>query len=359
MQENNDMCYLLPYVTEDIFTMQTNTQQIGWHISSYNIPDLWKITQGEGVTVAIIDSGCDLEHVDLKSSLISGKNFVEENLSPEDASNHGTHVAGIIAANNNDYGIVGVAPNSKIMPLKVLNSFGMGSLDHVEKAIYYAVDNGADIITMSLGTRNPVEKIQKAMQYANDKKVVCFVAAGNAGSSRSLLYPAAYTECISIGAVDENSMRADFSCTGPNLDFVAPGVKIYSTVPKNSYAFLSGTSMSCPFVVGTAALVLSERRQYDKNAKIGIEEYREILKSNSLSIKNLDQNLDQQGKRFWQGMGIINPNEFEEWTKYRTIEEVKRELIVINDKLSLVKDKNLLNSIKPQFDLIASKILTN
>jgi subtilisin family serine protease len=270
-----------------------------------------------------------------------------------------THCSGIIAANNNDYGVVGVAPNCKIMPIKVLNSFGMGSLEHVEKAIYYAVDNGADIITMSLGARNPVENIKKAMQYANEKKVVCFVAAGNAGSTKNLLYPAAYSECISIGAVDENSMRADFSCTGPNLDFVAPGVKIFSTVPKNSYAFLSGTSMSCPFVVGVAALVLSERKQYDKNAKISIEEYREILKSNSLSIKNLDQNLDQQGKRFWQGMGIINPSEFEEWTKYRTIEEVKRDLIVINDKLTIIKDKALLDSIKPQLELINSKILTN
>ena len=78
-----------------------------------------------------------------------------------------------------------------------------------------------------------------------------------------------------------------------------------------------------------------------------------------MSIKNLDQNLDQQGKRFWQGMGIINPSEFEEWTKYRTIEEVKRDLIVINDKLTIIKDKALLDSIKPQLELINSKILTN
>ncbi len=359
MSENNEFCYLLPYVKEDIFMMQASAQQVGWHVSSYNIPELWKITQGENVTVAVIDSGCDLQHIDLLSSLVPGKNFVEENLPPEDAGEHGTHCSGIIAANNNDYGVVGVAPNCKIMPIKVLNSFGMGSIEHVEKAIYYAVDNGADIITMSLGARNPVENVRKAMQYANEKKVVCFVAAGNAGSTKNLLYPAAYSECISVGAVDENSMRADFSCTGPNLDFVAPGVKIFSTIPKNSYAFLSGTSMSCPFVVGTAALVLSERKQYDKNAKISIEEYREILKSNALSIKNLDQNLDQQGKRFWQGMGIINPNEFEEWTKYRTIEEVKKQLLIINDKLSIIKDKALLQSIKPQIELINSKIISN
>lgn len=357
MEENQDCFYLLPYVKEDIFHMQSSAQQIGWHISSFNLPELWKITEGEGVTVAVIDSGCDLSHPDLVENLVEGKNFVEEGLPPEDSGEHGTHISGIIAAKNNNSGMVGIAPKCKIMPLKVLNSFGMGSVDNITKAIYYAVDHGADIISMSLGARNPVDKVKEAIIYANSKKVTCFVAAGNAGSTKQLLYPAGYSECISVGAVDENSMRADFSCTGPNLDFVAPGVKIYSTVPKSSYAFLSGTSMACPFAVGAAVLVLSERRQVEPGAKIDIEEFRLILKSNSLEIKNLDANLDQQGKRFWQGMGIINPNEFEEWVQYRTIEDLKKELLVINDKVSLIKNTKLLKNLKPHLDLIVSKII--
>jgi len=357
MNENQECFYLLPYTVEDIFTMQSSGQQLGWHISSFNLPEVWKITQGEGVTVAVIDSGCDLTHPDLVNNLVPGKNFVEEGMPPEDSGQHGTHVSGIIAASLDNAGMVGIAPKAKIMPLKVLNSFGMGSIDNVAKAIYYAVDNGADIITMSLGARNPVDKVKEAILYANSKLVTCFVAAGNAGSTKQLLYPAAYTECISIGAVDENSMRADFSCTGPNLDFVAPGVKIYSTVPKSSYAYLSGTSMACPFAVGTAALVLSERRTIDPKAKIEIDEYRTILKSNAMEVKNLDQNLDQQGKRFWQGLGIINPNAFEAWVQYRTIEELKRDLLVINDKISLIQNKKLLNSLKPHLEMINSKII--
>lgn len=357
MEENNEMVSLLPYTVEDVFSMQSTGQEVGWHISSYNLPEVWKISQGENVTIAVIDSGCDLTHPDLKENLVEGINFVEVGLPPEDALNHGTHVAGIIAANNNDDGMVGVAPKSKIMPIKVLNSFGMGTIDSVAKGIRWAVDHGADLITMSLGSRNPTQSVKDAIDYANSKCVTCFVAAGNAGSSKQLLYPAAYTDCISVGAVDEKSMRADFSCTGPNLDFVAPGVKIYSTVPKSSYAYLSGTSMACPFVVGVAALVLSEKRSIVPNAKICIDEFRNILKSNALDIKNLDINLDQQGKRFWQGVGIINPSKFEEWVQYRTAEEIKKEFLVISDKISLIKNKELICSLKSYYDLIKSKIV--
>lgn len=355
MEDQDDMCQLLPYTKEDVFSMQSSSQYLGWHISSFKLNELWNLTKGEGVTVAVIDSGCDLTHIDLENNLVTGKNFVEPDLPPEDALEHGTHVSGIIAANDDHQGMVGIAPKAKIMPLKVLNSLGMGSVDNIAKAIVYAVDNKADIITMSLGARNPVPKVKEAIEYANSKSVTCFVAAGNAGSTKQLLYPAAYTECISIGAIDENCMRADFSCTGPNLDFVAPGVKIYSTVPKNSYAYLSGTSMAAPFAVGVASLVLAQRRQFEPDAKIGIEEYRKILKSHTLPIKNLELNLDQQGARFWQGMGIINPNEFEEWVQYRATSEIKTDLLKIKDKISMIKNERLLNDIKKYMESIQLK----
>jgi major intracellular serine protease len=357
MEEYNDMFYLLPYEKEDVFHMQDVGQNMGWQVMAFNIPEVWKITKGAGVTVAVIDSGVDLEHPDLKSSIIAGKNFVEVDQPPFDSGEHGTHCAGIIAATNNDFGVVGVAPEAKIMPIKVLNSFGSGKMEWVVDAIKFAVDNGADIISMSLGCRNPVDKVLEQIKYANSHNVVCFVAAGNAGSTKQLLYPAAYTECISIGAVDEKSMRADFSCTGPNLDFVAPGVKIFSTVPVSSYAYLSGTSMACPFAVGVAALVLSERRQQDPNAKLTIADYRQILSSNTISIKNLDANLDKNGAKFWQGMGIINPSEFENWVEYRNANAIKRELVVVNDKISMLKKKTVLADIKSQLDAMSSKII--
>lgn len=354
--EQDDIFRLLPYVKEEVMIPLSMTQTLGWHISAFDLPAVWKISQGENVVVAIIDSGCDLSHPDLKENIIDGKNFVEDGLPPEDSGEHGTHVAGIIAGTNNEFGIAGVAPKAKIMPLKVLNSYGMGTLEAVEKAIYYAVDNGADLISMSLGTRNPVPNIEKAIDYANSKSVTCFVAAGNAGSNKQLLYPAAYTSCISIGAVDEACMRADFSCTGPNLDFVAPGVKIYSTVPKSSYAFLSGTSMACPFAIAAAALVLSERRTIESSAKMSISEYREILKSNTIEIKNLDQTLDKDGKRFWQGMGIINPSQFSEWVDYRTVDEIKKDLLKISDRISMIKNKKLINELDKFVEIVSSKI---
>ena len=96
MSENQECFYLLPYTVEDIFTMQSSGQQLGWHISSFNLPEVWKITQGEGVTVAVIDSGCDLTHPDLVNNIVPGKNFVEESMQPEDSGQHGTHVSGII-----------------------------------------------------------------------------------------------------------------------------------------------------------------------------------------------------------------------------------------------------------------------
>lgn len=358
MSDNTDMFYLLPYEKEDIFEALTVGQQQGWQITAYDLPAIWKITKGEGVTVAIIDSGCDLEHPDLVPSLVTGKNFVEPEMAPFDGGCHGTHVAGILAANDDDSGIVGVAPNCKIMPIKVLNSYGAGKIEHVAQAIRYAVDQGVDLISMSLGCRNPVDSVLDSINYANEHKTVCFVAAGNAGSTKQLLYPAAYTECISIGAVDDKSMRADFSCTGPNLDFVAPGVKIYSTVPKSSYAFLSGTSMACPFAIGVAVLVLSEKRKDNPNIRLGIEDYRKILSTNTISVKNLDTNLDKNGARFWQGLGIINPTAFEEWVEYRTVEEIKSDMLKLSDKMSMIKKKHLLKDLGQYIDLMKSKIIS-
>lgn len=357
MNDKDNLFYLLPYEKEDLFMAQNVNQQMGWQITAFDLPKIWKYTQGESVTVAIIDSGIDLEHPDLVSNIVPGKNYVEDGMPPFDSGEHGSHVAGILAASNDDYGVVGVAPKCKIMPIKVLNTYGAGKIEWVADAIRFAVDNGADLISMSLGCRNPVDKVLESINYANDHKTVCFVAAGNAGSTKQLLYPAAYSECMSIGAVDENCMRASFSCTGPNLDFVAPGVKIFSTVPKSSYAFLSGTSMACPFAVGVASLILSEKRLSDPTVRLGIQDYRDIMKEKCLDIKNLDANLDKSGSKFWQGMGIIRPAEFEFWVEYRTVEEIKKDMIALGDKISMVKRKNLLADLHQNIDILKSKLV--
>jgi major intracellular serine protease len=316
---NEIECHLLPYIQEDVFQTLSDAQQYGWQITAFNLPDVWKYSQGEGVTVAVVDTGIQLDHKDLAGNILAGYNFVNDNNNPcneVEQEMHGTHVAGIVGANNNDSGVVGVAPKAKIMPLKVLDKNGAGNMSSVISAINYAVKNGADIISMSLGTRTPVPAVQDAIKEAAKNGVICFVAAGNAGASEQLLYPAAYSEVIAIGAVDENSMRANFSCTGPNLDFVAPGVRIFSTVPTNSYTYLSGTSQAAPFVAGIAALVLSSARKRDPKTKLYADDYRNIFKQNTMDVKNLQENLDAQGKKFWEGFGIIEPSKFKEWAAH-------------------------------------------
>ena len=154
-----------------------------------------------------------------------------------------THVTGILVAANNDIGMVGVCPKAKVMPIKVLNSKGSGSLLDVAKGVMWAADHGADIITMSLGSPIKVQEVRKAIQYAASKGIPTFVAAGNAGNTKEIFYPANYPETIAIGAIDQNFNRAKFSNTGSQLDFMAPGVDIFSTVPDNWYATLSGTCL--------------------------------------------------------------------------------------------------------------------
>lgn len=305
-------CCLFPYEVEEVISLQAAKQQIGWSISAFNLPNAWKHAQGEGVKIAVLDSGCDLNHPDLKHNLLPGKNFVNPRRPPQDDNQHGTHVTGIICAENNNLGMVGVAPKAKVIPVKVLDRNGNGSLLNVANGIRWAVNNGADIICMSLGAPRAVQQVRKAIQYAARKGVPCFVAAGNAGRTKEVFYPAAYPETIAIGSINKNFDRSSFSNTGKNLDFMAPGGKIFSTVPDDWYAFLNGTSMACPFAVGCGALVLGYKKRKPKIAKFPlktVEDYRNVFRKNTTSINNKQYG----GKHFFEGFGIIDPRKFIEW----------------------------------------------
>jgi subtilisin family serine protease len=305
-------CKLLPFEREDLLTIQEVKQAVGWEITAFNLPNAWKYTRGDGVKVAVLDTGVQLKHRDLSDNLMDGANFVNPRKSPDDdsVSGHGTHVAGIICAQNNEIGMVGVAPKCKVIPVKVLDKNGAGNLLNVAAGVRWAADNGADIIAMSLGAPKPVQQVRKAIQYAASKGVVTFCAAGNAGKTREIFYPAAYPETIGVGAVDENFDRANFSCTGDDLDFLAPGVKIFSTVPDNWYAFMNGTSMANPFMVGVAALVLSYKREKNLNIKLDTaEDYREIFRKYTTPTKQF------AGKKFFEGFGIIDARKFQDWVE--------------------------------------------
>ncbi|HAZ45447.1 MAG TPA: hypothetical protein DDW76_27940 [Cyanobacteria bacterium UBA11369] len=254
-----------------------------WGLDAIKAPEVWhQGYTGQGIVVAVIDTGVDYTHRDLDSNIwinpneIAGNNldddrngfvddvrgwdFVTDDSAPMDEEGHGTHVAGIIAAENNSFGTTGVAFNAKIMPVRVLGKTG-GSQSDIAAGIRYAVDNGADIINLSLGGDFTSAQEANAIRYAAQKGVVVVMAAGNESQSQPV-YPARYSTQfgIAVGAVNRNNQMAGFSnkAGATQLDYVvAPGVNIYSTWTGNSYGFASGTSMASPYVAGVAALTLS------------------------------------------------------------------------------------------------------
>lgn len=303
---------LLPYVEEPVFGMSTKSPQFfGWEIKKFNVDDIWQISQGEGVKVAVIDTGCDLEHEDLKDNLLDGKNFVQRNSSPQDKNGHGSHVAGTIAASNNGLGMVGVAPKAKIIPIKSLDDNGSGRPDWIADGIFYAADRGADIITMSLGSMGSTPVFERAINYAVSKGSVVFCAAGNSGPGVEIMFPARYDNTISIGAIDANLNRTNFTCSGESLDFLAPGHDIVSCIPGNRYSRMSGTSMSNPFVAGCAALLCSYYKSKNKESINHKNTYIQKMSKGAMHLTNPEYS----NQKKYEGYGIINPNSFKEWIK--------------------------------------------
>jgi subtilisin family serine protease len=295
---------LLPYKREDLFGITPETKQItGWEIEKFGIKQLWNQSQGDGVTVAVIDTGCDMGHEDIKNSIIDSINFVNSNEKANDVAGHGTHVASTIAAENNGTGMVGVAPKTKIIAVKALGDSGNGNLNDIAKAIKWSADRKVDFITMSLGSPNPAQLLESAIDYAASKGCIMFCAAGNSGKNTDVMYPAKYNHTIAIGAINERLERTDFTCSGDSLDFLAPGHNILGCVPGNKYALMSGTSMSNPFVVGCASLLLSYNKKHNKYKLNIAEDYINIFKQ---SAKDL-QNSQYKGIKKYQGYGILYP----------------------------------------------------
>lgn len=292
---------LLPHTREKVSGFYSNTGQVlGWEITKLQIDRQWIKSEGDGVVVSVIDTGCDLEHQDIISNLLPGKNFVHKNSSPFDDNGHGSHVAGTIAAENNGLGMVGVAPKAKIIPVKALDKNGEGNLNDIIDAIYWSADNKANFITMSLGSTSTHEAFKNAIDYANKKGSVVFAAAGNSGKDVDIMYPARYSNTIAVGAVDENFNRTHFTCSGPSLDFLAPGHNIFSLAPNNGYALMSGTSMSNPYAVGCAALLLSYDKKH-KNFRLNSHQrYISVLSTMTIPIRQHEFRNKQ-----YQGYGII------------------------------------------------------
>lgn len=239
------------------YALQWGLTQIQDH--DINAAEAWNFsTGGSDITIAIIDSGVDLDHPDLQAKIVPGYDFVNLDNFADDDYGHGTHVAGIAAAvSNNGLGITGVSWGAKIMPLKMLGASGTGTTFDLAKAIYFAVDNGAQVINMSLGASCGTgwPDVEDAVDYATAKGVLLIAAAGN--NKPTVFCPGAIAGVMAVGATNANDVRASFSNYGPELEVVAPGVDIYSSVMGGGYDIKSGTSMAAPFVAGLAALLRS------------------------------------------------------------------------------------------------------
>jgi serine protease len=266
-----------------------------WAMTRLKAESIWPVSQGAGVTVAVIDTGVAPEP-DLAAQLLPGYDWITGSAGgTADGQGHGTHVAGIIAAvAGNDVGVAGLAPEVKILPLRALDDMGSGYQSNIATAIIYAADHGANVINLSLGGSSTSSVMSDAVGYAQSRDVVVVAAAGNSKTDgNAVSYPAAYPNVLAVGATDANDAVGYFSNTGSYLKLAAPGVQIVSTYP-GGYAVESGTSMASPYVAAAAALVRSAAPTLSATA----------------TAAALTSTATDRGAKGWDdlfGSGIVNP----------------------------------------------------
>jgi subtilisin len=242
--------------------------------------------RGAGVSVAVLDTGIDYTHEDLDDNYRGGYDFVFNDADPFDDStrSHGTHVAGIIAAEDNDpdKGVIGVAPEADLYAVKVLDGGGFGLLSWIVAGIEWSVINGIDIVNMSLEGL-PFESLKAACDSAYDAGVLLVAAGGNTNGG-AVRYPAAYDSVIAVTGTDADNIKAYFSPIGPEVELAAPGVDILSTIAGGGFNVLSGTSQAAPHVAGTAALFLASNPEDMNGDGFVNDEIRQKLQMTAMDL---------------------------------------------------------------------------
>jgi subtilisin len=262
------------------------SQSLPWGIDRIDSDQSWNITKGAGINVAIIDSGIDANHPDLEQNIKGGINFVVQRgkVNPNkwnDDNGHGSHVAGIVAAVDNEIGVVGVAPQANLWAIKALDRRGSGYLSDLIDSIDWSInthldtnqDNNIHVINMSLSFSESYGEsdfplLSSAINTAKNAGIIIIAAAGNSGIN--VAYPASDDDVIAVSAIDNNDQITSWSNRGSEIQFAAPGSSIYSSYKDGEYNTLSGTSMAAPHVAGVAALMLAAQKTTLLSENIGL-----------------------------------------------------------------------------------------
>lgn len=279
---------LVPFKVESI---HESAEEIPYGVRQLEAPRTWqKGEKGKGIVVAILDTGIDRTHPDLKDRIIDGKNFTGEGAEDDfqDGNGHGTHVAGIIAASETGTGVVGVAPECSLLIVKVLDSQGSGSYDAIINGLKYVQSwQGANgekvrVVNMSLGGSEDDPALHAAILDTVAKGILVVVASGNEGDNNEDTmergFPALYNECVEVAACDEQKQLAYFSNNNLQVDCIAAGVNVLSTYLNGQYAKLSGTSMATPHVTGALALIIKQGEEKFQRQLSESEIYAQLVK---------------------------------------------------------------------------------
>ncbi|MBT4403028.1 MAG: S8 family peptidase [Elusimicrobiaceae bacterium] len=272
-------------------------QEASWGHERIGASEANITNKGAGIRVGIIDSGISLKHPDL--NVVGGINTINTRKSYDDDLGHGSHVAGTVAALDNEIGVIGVAPEAELYAIKVLNRRGVGYLSDIIEGLQWSIDNNMQVVNMSLGRLTPSVSYEEAINKVYNAGITIVAAAGNDGdlrdSNHEIYYPARYANTIAVSATDIEDNLAWFSSWGTGIDLTAPGQDINSTYKGDGYHIGNGTSMATPHVVGVVALILNTQVGiYDLD---GDEEWDPVEVKNKLQAgaENLGLTTEKQG----------------------------------------------------------------